>query len=332
VVRRSIIVMAVLVLALGACGSDDPEQVRVEDREAEDASDASTKRPSFLARAATETLEAESGRVEMTMTFAGDVDGTPIDASMVMTGSYDSAVPASSLTMDMSSFLDELAAQTGEDDGLALFGEDMTIETVQVGSTVYMRMPFLDMIGDLVGADTSDLSGMWVAADLSEMNAEDLEAMGGSGITGLDPAAFLELAQGAGGEVEELGTVDVRGTSTTGYRVEITVADAVAMQGEDASELESQLDLLGAEGIDELVIPMELYVDDDDRVRRVVTDMSFGDVAAAMPDMDAAPSGDFAATLTVDFYDFGAPDIVIEAPPADAVIDADEMADLFGTD
>jgi len=340
--RRLFFLLIALVLVAGACGSDDgAEQVSIDDdRDAsEPESSGASKQVStqYLAEVAEDTLDAGTGRYEMTMTMGGEVDGDALDLSMVVTGSYDTEVPASTMSMDMGPMFDELAAMAeaeGEDvSGMDMLSGDLTMEMIQIDSMVYLRMPMLSALGGMFGGETDDMGDKWIAVDSDDLGMGS-EGLTGGGMSTMDPSMYLELLEGSVGEVTELGSVDVRGTATTGYAVDVSVSEAMAAQTDEeaAAELESQLESLGAGDLGDLEIPMEIYVDGDGQVRRVNVDMSFADVASALPDLGSDPSmmGDFTMSMTIDFFDLGSEDIVIEAPPEDEIVDMSTLGGMFG--
>jgi hypothetical protein len=340
--RRLFFLLIAMVLVAGACGSDDGgEQVSIDD-DRDAAESESTDPPAevdgrYLAKAAEGTLEAETGRFEMVLSFGGEVDGQVLDAAMTTTGAYDTAVPATTMAMDMGEFLEDMAAlaETEGDDltGMEMLGDDLSMEMIQIDSMMYLRMPMLSALGAMMGGGTEDIGDKWIAVDMEEMGAS-LDEFGGGGVSSMDPSFYLEMLEGAGAEVTPLGALDVRGTATTGYAVDVSVSDAITAQADEetAAEIESQLEALGAGDVADLTIPMEIYVDANGDVRRVVIDMSFADVAAAMPDLgtEAGDIGDLSMNTTIDFFDLGSEDIVIDAPPADETVDLSTLGGMFG--
>lgn len=339
--RRLLFLLIALVLVAGACGSDDGgEQVSIDDDRDTSEPDAADPPAEvdgrYLAKAAADTLEAETGRFEMTMTFGGQMEGNDLDMAMTMTGSYDTSIPATTMSMDMGDLFAEMAALAeaeGEDTtGMDILGDDLSMEMIQIDSMLYLRMPMLSALGGMLGGGTEDMGDQWIAVDMDDMGA-GVDEFGG-GVSSMDPSLYLEMLEGAGAEVTELGPVDVRGTATTGYSVDVSVSEAIAAQADEetAAELESQLEQLGAGDLGDLEIPMEIYIDSEGEVRRVVIDMSFADMASTIPDLGtgAAELGDLSMSMTIDFFDLGSDDIVIEAPPEDEIVDMSTLGGMFG--
>jgi hypothetical protein len=109
----------------------------------------------------------------------------------------------------------------------------------------------------------------------------------------VDPRAILAATQKDAEEVSELGAEQVRGVDTTHYRFLVHGG---------AAELEP------AKGA--TTAPLDVWIDGDGLVRR-------------MRAVDAAGT-DHEGTFEIEFFDFGA-DLDIEPPPADQIVDADEV-------
>lgn len=173
-------------------------------------------------------------------------------------------------------------------------------EVVFDGTVAYLRMPEL-------GAPTP-----WVKVDLAALEgaegAEQLEQ-----VTRMDPAEALSFLRAA---VEEAGTVgreDVRGTPTTRYRVTVDLSAAAAQAPPDARTfLQQQVSRLGMD-----TLPMDVWLDDDGRVRR----QSYTIVVPGGAGQPAAPD---AVSFTVDYFDFGAP-VDVTPPPPEETTDVEEL-------
>lgn len=235
-----------------------------------------------------------------------------------------SAADTASFSMDMVTEVDEGDAgmdMTITGDGVIDFANDMarmemnmpglggTLETVVDGDTVYTLMPGMFTAGE----------DQWIrqeSAGASEMG------MGPAGGLGNDPTDVVEALEAIDGEVTDLGEDEVRGADVQGYGFTVTGTDLV----DDPEAPES---LAGIE------VPTEAWLDADDRLRRMVTEMDLGEMMEAvteeLPEQEGAPevggmmqalSGTM--TMTVEFFDFG--EAVDIAVPDDAeVIDAGEF-------
>jgi hypothetical protein len=118
----------------------------------------------------------------------------------------------------------------------------------------------------------------------------------------IDPAQLLATFEEVGGVPKGLGEQDVRGVPTEGYRLELDLAKLV-----DAAQRVAVLRRRGElERRERKTMPVEVWIDDADRARRVVVAID-------------------GSEATVDFFDFGLR-VDVEAPPAAEVLDA---ADAF---
>lgn len=236
-----------------------------------------------------------------------------------------SAADTASFSMDMVTEIDEGDAgmdMTVTGDGVIDFANDMarmemnmpglggTLETVVDGDTVYTLLP-----GMFTGGEDQ-----WIR---QESSGTPEMGMGASAGLGDDPADMVEALDDVDGEITELGEDEVRGADVRGYGFTVTGTDLV----DDPDTPES----LG--GIE---IPTEAWLDTDDRLRRMVTEMDVGELMEAvteeLPEQEG-PSAEFGGmmqalsgtmTMTVEFFGFG--EAVDIAVPDDAeVIDAGEF-------
>ncbi len=104
-------------------------------------------------------------------------------------------------------------------------------------------------------------------------------------LANLSPERLLALLRAASSETERVGEEDVRGSSTVRYRLTVDCEPAI----------------LECDG----TAPVEVWIDDEGFVRRISLDDDDG-------------------LATFEFFDFGA-DVDIHAPPADEVVDEDEV-------
>lgn len=201
-------------------------------------------------------------------------------------GEFDAAARRVHLTMDM--------AQAGE------------IELVMDGFVMYMRMELLQQHAPQLKP--------WVELDLQKVGEEvglDFEALMQLGRQ-QDPTAALEQLRAAG-EVEELGEEEVRGVGTTHYRTTIDVERYVELV-EDPKAAESIRRVMELTG--QGSIPMEIWVDEDQLVRRLEWTQSV-----------RAGGQQATTTMTIELSDFGA-EVAIEPPPSDQVTPFEELLEL----
>ncbi|OFW72629.1 MAG: hypothetical protein A2Y55_11005 [Actinobacteria bacterium RBG_16_68_12] len=246
-----------------------------------------------VAEAATKTRDVDSMRISMTGTMTlPDAPGEVVRFSA--TGAADNRAGRSSLRMTMSPL-----------SGMPELGE---FEAVMDGLVMYMRMPFLE--------DEKP----WLKFDLRSAGRDlgiDLESLLELGRQN-DPLQTLDYLRAAG-SVEELGREKVRGVDTTHYRSEIDYAryaDLVEHENPEAARaIRALLEQTGGA----LVVPMEIWIDEEGLVRRQALELEL-----AIP--SGAGSAPTRMTQTMEFYDFDAP-VDIRVPPPDEVANPDELTE-----
>lgn len=285
--------------------SQRPTQLRLETPE---------RRRLVQAVESTEALESYEFEWSMTLPTIPDVPG---GFSLSGAGAIDPVNERFSMTMD---FTEMVAALSGGGGGSAeelelmqAFLGDDPMEIRYVDGVTYINWA---IFGALLGAETP-----WIAfEDESTDNAFDsVSGIGGGTLASPQGAvAFLEDVWG----IEEVGRETVRGVETTHYR---GVIDFETMAGELSPEelatLESDLD--GADLSDVFGdFPIDVWIDDDDVMRRFVMEMDFSGYGAA-----GASAEDIIGSMTMsyEFFNIGGA-ISVLAPPASEVSD---VADSF---
>ena len=241
-----------------------------------------------VASAATKTEAAGSSRVDFTI--AMKVDGESVEMSG--TGAFDYRDLRGSLTYYMQ--LPEVG--------------HVRMEMRMVGMKMYMRMP-----ADLMG-ETMPQGKEWIGLDLEK-------ALGQMGMSGLDltgqqdPAKILQYLRTAGVDVREDGSASVRGVETTRYVGAMDFQKALET-GLEESGLSKEQQKQARDAMSEMLeqlrsatIPIEVFIGDDDLVRRITMKM---DMAVEGQRIDMS--------MTMDYFDFGV-DVDVEAPPASDVMD-----------
>jgi hypothetical protein len=260
--------------------------------EADDAAiDVRTGSAAVVALRAVPTTAAEAGSAAFEMVMAVSIEGETFE--LVSTGAYDTGAQRMSMEMDLGATLRRLAA--AEDEGVP-DGLDEPMQIVVDGTTVFLRAPFLEMLGG---------AGTWWS-----LSPEDLGvATDGLGLhaASFDPSRILESLRGVTGEPEVVGTEEVRGVETTRYTATLDLDKAVAEAPADQRDLvEAQLGQLGATRIS-----VDVWVDADGLARRLEVDMS--------EVLGATGAGDDAgAVLAIELFDYGEP-VDIQVPSPDQV-------------
>jgi len=199
------------------------------------------------------------------------------------------------------------------DGGTPLAG---TMEIIVDGDVAYVRMP----------DGTTPAGKPWV-----RMSGEGLD-MTGMGFGGLgstfDTGLNLEMLDlGEPTAVETVGREDVRGVSTIHYRVTVQPSES-----EDLGDSEAFMQIFA--GGESLVY--DVWVDEDDRLRRMTFSIDLAAMMKAMFEGFAATFGEMGGeeapstttfpdmsmlmSLEMEVWDFGEP-VDIQIPPADHVTD-----------
>lgn len=126
----------------------------------------------------------------------------------------------------------------------------------------------------------------------------------GSPLPGLDrpindPRSLLDALQGAGGDVDKVGEENVRGVETDRWRASVDLKEAEKqLDGRSAREFAALREEFGRPSI-----PFEVWIDDEDRVRRLTYSLE---------------AHEETVRFELELYDFGAP-VDVSAPPASEV-------------
>jgi hypothetical protein len=145
----------------------------------------------------------------------------------------------------------------------------------------------------------------WISIDFESVGAQmgiNVEAFRQNGAGQL--AYLSEVA-----EVEEMGTETVRDVETTHYRFTADIA-ALAESGPEElrSSYEQLVEITGAEEV-----PTEVWIDGDDRVRRIVTEVEI-----------EQQGQQFTQQSTVEYYEFGV-ELDVQPPPEEDTVDITEL-------
>jgi hypothetical protein len=239
--------------------------------------------------------EASTGKVDLDMTMTAPEIG---EISFSGTGSFDEGAGQMHMEIDMGELLRQLAEETGEP---VPPGLDEPMEVIVDGDTIYMRIPAFEQ----------QIGAAWVTAAIDDPAADQL-----GGATN-DPSAMLDTLRGVSDDVEEVGSEDVRGVETTHYSATIDIEQALEeLPPDERDRLEGQLDALGGGDL-----PVDVWIDDDGLVRRM---------EMTLDELVAADGMEGAATISMEFYDYGEP-VDIEIPDPAETRPADELGfDLGG--
>jgi hypothetical protein len=265
-----------------------------------------------LADAAGATADASSGRFD----FSFELDLPETDDALALTGSgsFDADAKRSSISLDLSSLAQMLgglfAGAAPPAANAPDFGDPAgwKIEVVTDREVVYLRFP----------AFASELppGKSWVRIEAGEeARAQGLDLGQLDSLTATDPQDVLELLRGVSGEVETVGTEELRGVETTHYRGRVSLADYDELVPEENREQLRELfdQMLERSGLGEL--PIDVWLDEEGLVRRL---------QATFSATDSATAETLAASLGFELYDYGeSVDVVL--PPATQVVDAADL-------
>jgi hypothetical protein len=192
-------------------------------------------------------------------------------------------------------------------------GGDGTIQMIFQYPVIYMDMPLL--AGKLPEGKT------WLKLDLSKAAAA--AGMNLSQLPSFDetnPTQLLEYLRASSGGVATVGSESLDGVPTTHYRATLELSSILnRLPSSEQAAAKSALETLGDAG----AIPVDVWVDAQDRVRRVQMSIGVSSPAGTAGSVaGAAPS--VSDTVTIDFTSFGSiPPIT--PPPASEVFDASTL-------
>ncbi|MER7716079.1 LppX_LprAFG lipoprotein [Streptomyces flaveolus] len=189
------------------------------------------------------------------------------------------------------------------DSTMTITAEGQSIEQRVIDQVLYQKAP-----------DQKAAGGKpWMKIDLKR--AADQQGANPQQIG--DPAQSAAYAKAiTDKDVSEVGTEKIDGVDTTHYKVSIDVAK---LPGGD--RLAKQIGP---------TLPMQIWLDEEGRIRRQQIDMALEAPASARPEGSASPQQVKVSTL-MEFSDFGT-EVDAEAPPASQVADVtDQVAQGGGT-
>ena len=173
------------------------------------------------------------------------------------------------------------------------------------GTVVYMRFPAV--------SKQLPEGKSWVrsdAKDAAKDKAFDFDQI--EQFTNNDPRKLVEILRAASGDVETVGTEELRGVTTTHYRATVDLAEYEKLVPRaEREELESLLD----KAVDESTVedlPVDVWLDESGLVRKVTMSVTAEQEGTTEPVTGA---------IAFELWDYGE-DVEIELPPEDEVVDA----------
>lgn len=261
-----------------------------------------------IARAAELSTDSSGYLMRFTLQFSSSALPAPITATG--TGRFDRPARSGSIrfNMDLSSIPQASAA---------LGGGQLQLQEILSGTTIYIKLP-----GALAGRIPGASGKPWFKLDLVKAGA----ASGIPGIgsllnnpTSTDPSQLLQYLRATSGSVTSLGTTQVNGITTTGYRAEVNL-DKVPDALPAADQAQAKQAIAGIEKSTGLhQIPVEVWIDGQNLVRRM--QVSFNASLPTGQNLDIR--------INADILHYG-PQPPPVLPPADQVTDLTSLIGQSG--
>jgi hypothetical protein len=238
----------------------------------------------------------------MTMSLPGFGDGFGFTGE----GAYDTAVGKTEMSLDLSAMLEMFRGLAEAFGGTSTMGDldpdDFRLDAVLDGLVMYMRMPFV--------ADKIPGGKEWVKVDLRQAAAKvpgmDVDQL--LQFTRNGPQSTLTYLEAVSGDIEVIGTEEVRGVDTTHHRATIDVRKyASLVPAAQREKLSSLLDQL-VEQTGLQTFPVDVWVGEDGLVRKLEMTM-----AMTQPGTTQSAS----ASMTYEMFDYGEPVTITLPLPED---------------
>lgn len=279
--RKLLIFTVLFALVTGmlvACGVEEDEDEEDSSAGQETAKAGETQRteaqPIDAVQVAYKNTTSETARVTFDMDMDMDMPGGPA-------GSSTTGEPAAmEFGMDGKGIVDF----PNEEMRMSVKMEPMgNFQMRMVDGVAYQRMP-QQMRAQMGGGKP------WIEMDLDAFYERQYgmsysEMQGGAST---DPTQQLEYLRGVSGSVEQVGREEVRGVRTTHYRAVIDLEKAFAKTGAGTTS-EAYDQMVQQMSTDE--VPVDVWIDEQDRVRRYRMDMEMNVPAGQHRRKGATPSG-----------------------------------------
>lgn len=333
--------LAVTLVALAACGDDAGT------------TDTVTSPAQQALAAAVETSAATSFRFEVRFSAGSDASadtGSPGDAAREPAMEGTSAGGWVHTSMDLGAGMGAIADASGGDVASMPAPGAVTVETITDGEVLYMHWPMLAQAderparpGDSL-ADTAARAALapmgegWGRIEIDSQTPRTVQQIAGMGL--VDPHSYLDLVAN-GRDAEDVGTQQIDGVETRTLRADVTLEAMAALQNPaHRQEMEESLaELVDGDELDELVdeimaveSAVEVWVDDDEHVRRVVTTFDAVALYDVIRDVatDVDPDELGVLTTTLDMFDHDDPTVGV-AEPATWTDVTDAVTHLVGS-
>ena len=301
--RKLLIMLALTATLAGACDSSETGGSPAKENPSQNGTPAKAERPTPVETVQVAYRETAAERTAR-ISYGATTTGPPVDPE------NSAGASSRSVTVKGGGVTDFSGAASSLTIGTPGMGD---LQMRQVGETVYVKLP------DEFAAQTSG-SKPWVRVDLDALYGQQYGGAPVQGGASGDPTRQLEYLRGVSDSVEKVGEERVRGVPTTHYEAIVDLNREVA--GQDAKVEEANQELVKGLGTSEL--PVEVWVDEENRVRRYALD-----VGVPMPEnaasRDASQGDDRLRTrMVIEYYDFGTP-VDVQAPPRDQTMDGSKL-------
>lgn len=256
------------------------------------------------------TGKADSANFEMEFTM--EMPGLAAPFSFSANGAFDTPARQAQMTMDLGSFAEFLSGFAGAFGGNA--PDELTdpskwqLELRLDGTVAFMRVPFL--ASELPSGKEWVRVDLTKAAQLQGMDLADIQSFA----KGSDPRETLDYLRSVSGKLTQIGTEEVRGVPTMHYFAAVDWKKALARAARESGQ---QGFLAQFQSMPSAVasIPVDVWVDADNLVRRMT--MSFSFSSPGQPEQAKA-------SIEMELFDYGQP-VTVETPRAADVVDASAL-------
>jgi hypothetical protein len=282
-------------LVLAACGSDEPTATSTPPPGADPTPGATPDTAADATPDATPDALADVGDEAATIASAADATLAEGSAAFTATAAVDSTEVRETFTSTGQADFD------GDRRALRLdtpSGQVQALVTAEHG--ILLSLPFL--------------SDGWARVDPRMLRGTPLEAYGLATLPLQDPNVNLALLRGTT-SATDLGETSVGGETLRHYEVEVDV-DAAAQATDDPTARQAMQDAAAEAGTS--TIPMEVWIDTQDRIRRIRQTVD----AAQFTTAAGAPS-DGTVEIVIDLDSFGS-DVTVTEPSENEIIELDE--------
>jgi hypothetical protein len=257
-----------------------------------------------VAEAATLSSNAAGFRMHMSEVLASSTLNSPITATG--RGVVDLRDRAMSMSLAMKLGDEPQAVQ-------ALGSSTLRLDMITDGTDVYLKLP------SSVTATIPPLGKRWVKIDVSKLAGIPGLSSLGSNPTATDPSDVLQALRSVSDSVVAEGHQRIDGELTTHYRADLSIEHLIdAVPSADRATAGQALSTV-EQAMGTTQIPVDVWIDAQHLVRRVVMSM----------DLDLASAATMSETISVDLGDYG-PQTLPALPPSSQVQNLSGLASHVG--